>query len=107
MPESNEKILPLYRHRTFRRRERLLLKYVEKFNWFTNVNLGDQHRNEWKSRINRRRKNGIMKRSSGDVNKNITSATFVSGRKNSELFSLIREKEEKPSKQLSWGGQSG
>ena len=52
--ESDKRFMPLYRQRSFRARERILLKYVEKSTWYTNMNLGDQFRNDWKYRITNR-----------------------------------------------------
>ena len=51
LKETDKRFMPLHRSRTFKMRERLILKYIEKTTWYTNLNLGDQFRNCWK--INR------------------------------------------------------
>ena len=51
LKETDTKFMPLHRSRTFKMRERLILKYIEKTTWYTGLNLGDQFRNSWKSRI--------------------------------------------------------
>ena len=44
---NDKKYMPLYRPRTFKTCERLLLEYVEGRTWYTSINLGDQFRNNW------------------------------------------------------------
>ena len=105
--------------------KRMLLKYVEKSLWYTNINLGDKYRNEWKYRIpNKRRRRGRdyhpgqgkrncnINRACGErkritptqgEERKITIAMFVPGSRDSRLLSLIKDKEDKLSGQLSWG----
>ena len=48
---EDPKYLPLYRKRDYRFDERVKLKHVDKYNWFTNLNLKDPFRNMWKFRV--------------------------------------------------------
>ena len=51
LPRHHQKFMPLHRAFDFRRRERTLIKYAEKTNWFKNEKLGDPYKNDWRKLI--------------------------------------------------------
>ena len=101
---NDRKYAPLHRMRSYRREERLLLKYTNQDNWYTGVSLKDQFRNGWKAWIkrksDRRANNKTLKRNGSNVTtiinnkKPITSAIFIPSTVGGKLSHMIQQKED-------------
>ena len=51
---SNPEFMPLYRPKNFKQEERIKVKYVNRYNWYTDIDLKDPFRNKWKNRVKRK-----------------------------------------------------
>ena len=104
LPCTDTRFSPIHRSRSFKVRERLLLKYTNQDNWYSGVSLKDPFRNGWKAWIKRksdRRAVNKKKRRGGAVisttsiqKKTVTTAFFVPPTVNGKLAQMIQEKED-------------
>ena len=54
LPSDHKLAMPLHRRRDHRLEERRIAKYLNQTTWYTEVNLGDEFKNEWKKNIKRK-----------------------------------------------------
>ena len=104
----DRKYLPLHREESFRRNERILLKFIEPMVWFKDLKLKDPYKNAWKSRVTRRpRTVALVQERNGCGSSNpareITTTMFIPTTPGSLLLKMIREEDEKISKDMDWG----
>ena len=62
LPVDHSRYMPLYRGREFNKTSRILLKYIEPYIWYKNVNLGDKYQNLWKLRLEKNCRNLAKKK---------------------------------------------
>ena len=100
----DKKYMPLYRDKTFRKNERMLIKYVNGMVWHKDSDLGDPFRKGWKARINRSRWNDRKKPAVSSVPPpDKTTTIFVPNSRNSELFENIVRVEREVQQKVKWG----
>ena len=61
---NNTRYEPLYRSRQYNHDERTKLKYVDRFNWYTDINLKEPFRDLWKYRVKVKGRQGSDSKSS-------------------------------------------
>ena len=105
LAKDHEKYMPLHRDRSFRNDERVLVKYLSIMTWFTDEKLQDPFRQEWKKLI-RYKDSGQPKpkktKARRSADQHTTTTFFVPASKNSLLFKLIKEKEDKIRNLFEW-----
>ena len=101
---TDKRYAPVHRERSYKWKERLLLKYTNKDNWYTGISLKDQYRNVWKSWIRRKgdrrvfnkkcRKDGLKPTSQRKGQRiPVTTAIFVPPTRGGVLTQMIQLKE--------------
>ena len=103
LDESDKMYTPLYRSRFFNFEERVRLKGVEKYTWYSDFDLKDPYRNNWKFRI--RRRGDIetkTKRSKKCTNPPTTTTMFVPSTQGGRLTQMLEEVEETLSLEVGW-----
>ena len=54
LDQSNPEFMPLHRSKSFRVEERIKMKFVNRYNWCTDVDIKDPFRNKWRKKIKRK-----------------------------------------------------
>ena len=103
---DHSKYMPLHRERSFKCQERILLKYLSPMLWYSDEKLKEPYRQGWRKRIRYKHSGQPVshrnkERNSQEVK---TSTTFfVPPSRDSLLYKLVVEKEEKLRKNSCWG----
>ena len=108
---SNKKYCPMYRPRSYKQIERIMIKRVGAFNWFTNETFDDPFKQGWKGRIRRKGqfKNKRMLEELSIKKKNckiaITTKMFIPPTPGSKLLKKLMDVEDifKQNRRMEWG----
>ena len=108
LEEKDRRYLPLYRNKGFDQPRRKILKYILPSVWYTDDNIKDPYRNQWKNNIKRSFDRKKEKRISNwqskheSRSKRVTSTMFVPSSEEGLLMKKVKEKEESIAASTSW-----
>ena len=104
--KDNVRYAPLHRHRNFDCERRKLIKYTSQGLWYSDVNVKDEYRNNWKRWIKRKGwKNINWNRRHSTQGKNgtpVTSVCFVPKTENAELIERLQAVEDNLQRDTGW-----
>ena len=108
LDESDARYNPMHRDRWYKFEERSKIKLTSKALWYTNMQVGDVYKQDWKRRIKRKgddknphhKNNSLLQKYD-----NITTVMFVPSTPNGDLLRMLEELEGTLAKQgeFSWG----